>query len=257
MNWVGLAAMSDQLICERCLAPFAFPQGTLDFEHTPWRYRVVGPFSVPDFAGGAYATVLALRVFGDMVAGVGDGELTYAAGLEFAGVGTSPFEVDFTFWYRRHAMFGRSEEPLLVFGEAKSFAAESFKIADIDRMSKVAEKFPGAFIVFATLKDELSDAEKSSIGDLAMRGRSRLEDGKPRSPVIVLTGTELFASWRIGQAWKKKGGQHARFGEFVGVHLDNLWTLAELTQQLYLGLPDPWAHLRQPSPGAAIPTATV
>jgi CubicO group peptidase (beta-lactamase class C family) len=73
MNWVGLAAMSDQLICERCLGPFAFPQGTLDFEHTPWRYRVVGPFSVPDFAGGAYATVLALRVFGDMVAGLGDG----------------------------------------------------------------------------------------------------------------------------------------------------------------------------------------
>ena len=83
-NWVGLAAMSDQLICERCLTPFAFPQGTLDFEHTPWRYRVVGPFTVPDFAGGAYATVLALRVFGDMVGGVGDAELTYATGLEFA-----------------------------------------------------------------------------------------------------------------------------------------------------------------------------
>ena len=45
-NWVGLAAMSEQLMCERCLKPFAFPQGTLDFEHTPWRYRVVGPFSV-------------------------------------------------------------------------------------------------------------------------------------------------------------------------------------------------------------------
>ena len=239
MNWVGLAAMSDQLICERCLAPFAFPQGTLDFEHTPWRYRVVGPFSVPDFAGGAYATVLALRVFGDMVAGVGDGELTYAAGLEFAGVGTSPFEVDFTFWYRRHAMFGRSEEPLLVFGEAKSLRPEGFKGADIDRMSKAAEKFPGAFIVFATLKDELSEAEKSSIGDLAMRGRSRLEDGKPCSPVIVLTGTELFASWRLGQAWKEKGGQHARFAEFGGLHLDNLSTLAELTQQLYWVCPIP------------------
>ena len=75
-------------------------------------------------------------------------------------------------------MFGRSEEPLLVFGEAKSFAAEGFTSADIDRMSKVAEKFPGAFIVFATLKDELSDAEKSSIGDLAMRGPSKIRGRK-------------------------------------------------------------------------------
>lgn len=30
-NWVGLAAMREQLMCERCLKPFAFPQGTLDF----------------------------------------------------------------------------------------------------------------------------------------------------------------------------------------------------------------------------------
>ena len=60
-NWVSLSAMSEQLMCERCLKPFAFPQGTLNFEHTPWRYRVVGPFSVPGFADGAYATVLALE----------------------------------------------------------------------------------------------------------------------------------------------------------------------------------------------------
>ena len=71
--------------------------------------------------------------------------------------------------------------------------------------------------------------------------------------MIVLTGTELFASWRLGQAWKEKGGQQARF---VGVHLDNLWTLAELTQQLYLGLPDPCAHLRQAPAAAALPTTT-
>jgi hypothetical protein len=111
-------------------------------------------------------------------------------------------------------------------------------------MWKVAEKFPGAFIVFATLKDELSETEKSSIGELAMQGRVGLENGKPRSPVIVLTETELFASWDLARAWKGKGGQHARFAD-PSVHLDNLWTLAQLTQQLYLGLPDPWTHPRQ------------
>ena len=76
--------------------------------------------------------------------------------------------------------------------------------ADIERMAKVAEKFPGAFIVFATLKDELSDAEKLSIGELAMQGRATLENGRPRWPVIVLTGTELFASWNLSRAGKTR-----------------------------------------------------
>jgi hypothetical protein len=244
-NWVGLAAMREQIACERCLKSFAFPQGTLDFDKTPWRYRVVGPFSVPDYAAGAYATVLALRVFSEML-GVGDTDLTYATGLQFSGMGPNPCEVDFTCWYRRRALFGRSEEPVLAFGEAKSFATEGFKTADIERMQKVADRFPGAFMVFATLKEDLSETEKSLIGDFAMRGRERLDNGRPRSPTIVLTGTELFTSWHIDHTWQERGGQHARFGEPVHMRLDNLWTLAEVTQQLYLGLPDPWAHLRQP-----------
>jgi hypothetical protein len=62
-NWYGLGSLKEQLTCERCLKAFDFPQGRLDFRNTPWQYRVVGPFSVPDYAGGAYATVLALRVF--------------------------------------------------------------------------------------------------------------------------------------------------------------------------------------------------
>lgn len=215
---------------------------------------MVGPFSVPDFAGGAYATVLALRAFADLVA-IGDADLTYATGLHLAGSGPTPVEVDFTCWYHRRAILGRNEEPVLLFGEAKSFAAEGFKCVDIERMAKVAEKFPGAFIVFATLKDELSDSEKTSIGELAMRGRERLDTGLPKSPVIVHTGTELFSAWNLDHAWKEKGGQHARFVQPAAVRLDNLWTLAELTQQLYLGLPDPWAHLRQPQATAvAAPT---
>ena len=110
-----------------------------------------------------------------------DADLTYATGLEFVGVAPLPIEVDFTCWYQRRIILGRNEEPVLIFGEAKSFAAQCFKSEDIERMSKVAEKFPGAFIVFATLKDELSDAEKSSIGQLAMQGRARLENGVRRS----------------------------------------------------------------------------
>ena len=104
-NWVGLAAMREQIECERCLKPFAFPQGTLDFKHTPWRYRVVGPFSVPDFAGGAYATVLALGLSRTWLC-IGDADLTYATGLDFAGVGSKAFRGRFHMLVSSRAMFG-------------------------------------------------------------------------------------------------------------------------------------------------------
>ena len=233
------------------LCSFPFPQGTLEFDRTPWQYRVVGPFSIPGYAGGAYATVLALRLFSDKLS-VGDADLTYATGLDIKGIAATPIEVDFTCWHRRRVMIGRHEEPVLIFGEAKSFAERSFKTVDVERMEAIADKFPGAFIVFATLKDKLSDDERAAIGALATKGRERLDNGNPRAPVIVLTGTELFAGWHLEQAWKEKGGMHARFVEPAYVRLDNLWTLAELTQQLYLGLPNPWAHLLAPSlPGQA------
>ena len=62
-NWYGIGNLREQLTCEGCLKSFDFPQGGLNFHHTSWQYRVVGPFSVPNYAGGAYATVLALHVF--------------------------------------------------------------------------------------------------------------------------------------------------------------------------------------------------
>jgi hypothetical protein len=242
-NWFGIEALQLQLTCERCLKIFEFPQAGLNFAKTPWHYRVLDPYSIPDYAGGAYATVLALRAF-TVGFGAHDINLTYATGLNLTVDDQRPFEIDFTFWYQRRRILDLEEEPVLVFGEAKSFAAESIKEKDLSRMRKLAEKFPGAFLVFATLKDELSDAEKVAIGQLATWGREQLSDRRPRAPVIVLTGLELFSSWHIKHSWKEHDGRHAKFVEPPSVRLDNLWTLANFTQQLYLGLPDPFAHLR-------------
>jgi len=245
-NWFGIDGLQEQLTCERCLKAYPFPQGSLNFAQTPWQYRVVGPYSVPNYAEGAYATVLAIHAFAN---GFGSDRtnLTYATGLNFKIGDEEPFEVDFTLWYRRREILSLEEEPVLVFGEAKSFAVESFKDDDLARMRKLADKFPGAFLVFATLKDSLSDVEKEEIGRLATWGRERLADGRPRAPVIVLTGIELFSTWRIEQSWKDLGGQHAKFVAPPSVHLDNLWTLAEITQQVYLGLP----HAHLPAPAGA------
>jgi hypothetical protein len=239
-NWFGIASLREELTCDRCLKTYPFPQGSLNFSRTPWQYRVVGPYSVPNYAQGAYATVLALHAFARGL-GMDRSNVTYATGLNFKIGDADPFEVDFTLWYRRGGILDREEEPVLVFGEAKSFAEESFKPDDLNRMRKLGEKFPGAFLVFAALKDDLSDAERLEIGRLATWGRERLPDGRPRAPVIVLGGLELFSEWQIKRSWKKVGGQRAKLVERSTVSLSNLWELAEITQQIYLGLPDPYA----------------
>ena len=248
-NWFGIEGLREQLTCERCLKLYAFPQGSLHFDRTPWQYRVVGPYSVPNYAEGAYATVLAINAIANGL-GSDRANITYATGLNLKFGAAMPFEVDFTLWYKRMKILDLEEEPVLVFGEAKSFAAEAFKQDDLGRMRKLADKFPGAFLAFATLKDNLSDVEKEEIGRLATWGREPLADGRPRAPVIVLTGVELFSTWNIEQSWKDFGGQHAKFVEPPNVQLDNLWTLAEMTQQIYLGLPHPHAHLSSPLPAS-------
>jgi hypothetical protein len=249
-NWYGIDTLSDKVKCERCLKDYPFPQGSLHFERTPWHYRVVGPFSVPNYAEGAYSTVLALNALAwDLDSD--HANVTYATNLHYKIGEDKPFEVDFTLWYQRKRILDLEEEPVLVFGEAKSFATECFQQADVDRMRKLGEKFPGAFQVFATLKDALSETEKKLIADLALWGRTHLKDGRPHSPVIVLTGIELFSRWNIRDAWKELGGRHATFIEPACVRLGNLWEFAESTQQLYLDLPHPHAHL---VPGvAAVP----
>jgi hypothetical protein len=235
-NWLGIQDLREQLTCDRCLKQYPFPQGDLNFVHTPWQYRVVGPFSVPNYAEGAYATVFALSAFAKGLRG-DRAKITYATGLNIKDLSSNPFEVDFTLWYQRGRLLDLPDEPVLIFGEAKSFAATSFKVEDVDRMRTLAAKFPGAFLAFTTLKDGLSGAEKEEIGKLATWGREALADGRPRAPVIVLTGIELFAPWNIGQSWKQHGGQQAKFGEMRHLRLNNLWTLADVTQQLYLELP--------------------
>ena len=65
--------------------------------------------------------------------------------------------------------------------------------------------------------------------------------------VIVLTGTELFADHHLRQTWQETGGAHATMVKHPSVHIDDLWTLADITQQLYLGLPAywEWRHKRR------------
>ncbi len=59
---------------------------------------------------------------------------------------------------------------------------------------------------------------------------------RTRAPVVLLTATELFAEHSLRHTWEGVGGEHARLVAPAYVRADNLRVLADLTQQLYLGL---------------------
>jgi hypothetical protein len=188
-------------------------------------------------------SVLTLKVFKDRL-GLGRATLTHSTGVDLEFDADTKREIDFAFWYQKEQLVEREDRLQLVFGETKSFGREAFDERDVDTMKRLAASFPGSFFVFSTLKDELSDAEKTAIAPFAIWGRERGVDGRPRAPVIVLTGLELFASWHVEQCWKDLGGRHAAFVAHPATQLSTLQNLADFTQQLYLGLPDPYAELR-------------
>jgi hypothetical protein len=107
-------------------------------------------------------------------------------------------------------------------------------------LKKLAVRFPGSILVFATMKQatELSTDEITRIATLAEWGREYISERRQsRAPVIVLTGTELFASYSIHEAWEKVGGRHAEIAKSGWIRTENLRVLADLTQQLYLHMP--------------------
>lgn len=178
--------------------------------------------------------------------------MTWPPGLELSFNAHAPIEADFTLWYQRVSLLGSAFSTKVVFGEAKSFGGrrhtsfdgrrstnlDVFTDDDVSRLKRLAETFPGAVLVFSTMKrgSELTKQEISRLRRLAEWGREYQEDTRrTRAPVIILTGTELFAGYWLSQAWEDLGGMHAEFALSYR-ELDELGVLADATQQLYLGM---------------------
>ena len=242
-SWFALNQLNYELQCSLCLRTTRFP--VVDPgqpEKARWAYRVVGPFALPDYAKGGYAAALTLRCFADVIGGHRHAHTTWSAGRELTLGAHQKVETDFVLWYQRRSVVddGQDAPTDLVFGEAKSFGRDTFKAEDVGNLRALAERFPGAVLAFATLRlpNELTSTELESIRTLALWGREYVDgDFRTRAPVVVLTGIELFAGFSLDDAWKKAGGEHAQFGEARGLETANLRILADVTQQLYLGLP--------------------
>lgn len=243
-NWYSVKQLDYSLICDLCLKSFDFPTANPgDGNYSKWAYRVMGPFALPDYARGGYAASLAIRFFANVLwEGITEGPgVTWSSGQELTFSSGKKLEIDFILWSQRRQMFGNDHSTEMVFGEAKSFGKDAFKQDDIDTMKLLAQSFPGAILVFATIKEagEMLQEEISRIKKLAEWGREYDKERKQsRAPVIILTGTELFTSYHLDIEWKEKGGKHQELIKHIlGGRIDNLRMLANLTQQLYLGMP--------------------
>lgn len=276
-SWYSLKSLDYKVTCSLCLREFNFPViDPSSGNGSRWAYRLIGPFALPDFASGGYAASLAIRFFAAVV-GRHDNAVTWSSGQELTFPSGKKVEADFILWYQRRKMLGTDHQTEVVFGEAKSFGRDGskrpsratrnlgkedvFKQDDIERLKVLAEAFPGAVLVFATMKEagDLTIDEVARLRKLAEWGREYVrESRRTRAPVIVLTGTELFTGHSLRSAWKEKGGKHEQLISPGYVHLDHLKALADLTQQLYLNLPPyhVWADAKRKARRARKPRAT-
>lgn len=250
-GWYALKELGYEMKCSLCLRQFEFPiiePGSS--KKARWAYRLIGPFALPDYAKGGYAAALSIRFFSKIIGDHEGAGVTWAAGQELELSPNDKVESDFILWYQRKVFFGNDYRTELVFGEAKSFGGktvreervnrDAFQGDDVERMKKLAIRFPGSILVFATMKQagKLSREEVARIAKLAKWGREYVRGRRQtRAPVIVLTGTELFAFRSLEDAWKRVGGRHAELIRAGWLRADNLRMLADLTQQLYLNLP--------------------
>jgi hypothetical protein len=243
INWHGLSSVDYEVPCERCLKSYPFPQAKLRTRNRNWAYRVIGPFSVPDYARGAYSTLLALAVMEHF--GPGHQHMTCATGLTLK-LEDCEIEADFVTWHAEQS-FGQVLPPRLVIGETKSFGAgELIKPKDIQRLRTLATRLPGTAIVFAVMRDHFTPKETALLLSFVRWCRRPDADGRPSNPVILLTGHELFFDFSLGHTWKQLGGKHCQFSDYR--HTRHIEAFADSTQSIYLGLPsfesERWEKLR-------------
>ena len=231
-NWSSLTAVDYRVTCDRCLKSYDFPQARLREHSKNFYYRVVGPFSVPDYGRGSYASLLALRVINRF--NMTMHELTFATAMNLAFDGIDS-EVDFLAW-RRDDRIDYDEPPQFVIGEAKSGGkGPLIKARGLAQLKKVAKKLPGTAIVIAVLRDHFLPSEKKLLKTFVRWCRRVDLDGEPTNPVVLLTSHELLFDHHISETWKSLGDPYVKFSNYETIR--KLKGFADATQQIYLGLP--------------------
>lgn len=236
-NWTGLDTVDYQVTCDRCLKLYPFPQANLRDRNRNWTYRVIGPFSVPDYGRGSYGALLALRLLSSFHSSLDAMTFSTAMTLDFNG---RSVEVDFLA-LRQQERHDLATVPDLILGEAKSAGkGQLVHPRDLAQLKAIATKLPGAIIVVSVLRDHFVPAEKRILTSFVKWGRRLNADRQPTNPVLLLTAHELMCPHLLSATWKELGDEHAKFATYD--HTRSVQSLADATQQIYLGLPsfDAW-----------------
>ncbi|EEZ33365.1 conserved hypothetical protein [Brucella sp. 83/13] len=231
-NWDTVDRLGYSLTCKRCLKLYPFPQGATTTERL-WTYRVAGPFSVQDYAKGAYGAVLALQTISELDSHFRS--INFITAVEL-GLDGRRIEADYIAFHQADA-FDSQYDPNLILGEAKSFGqGDLIKPKDIARLKDLALRFPGSYLAVSVLRNEFTDSEKALLRKLVRWTRKLGVDGGPRNRVLLFTGHELLRqSEPISHTWKEVGGRHAEFSDFH--HTRSLRTIAEASIAIHLDMP--------------------
>ena len=214
-SWYSVKNVDYELQCSKCLEQISFPSASKEVK---WSYRTLGPFSLPQQSYGAYTVLLTLRFFSSLL----EGAITPL--MSFTTENGEVEIADLALFFQT-SKFGDSKTEV-IFAECKTFN-DFGKKKDIDKMVNLGNEFPGAILVFATLKESLKQKEKTTLRRVVNHSRKHRKNNRPYNPILILTGKELFLASR----WD------SHLGEW-GPRRDML-ELCDLTQQLHLDV-DSW-----------------
>ncbi len=231
-NWFALSGLAEVLTCDRCLRSFPFPADQPSKAH--WSYRALGPFSMPDFAGGAYTVLLTARFFSWSI---GD-DISWYPGIELKRGKPNDLEIDLALWWKTTERL-RDAEPAMVFAECKTF--DKFEERDFKRAKELMRLFPGATFVFATLRRELTNREKRALRSIAVSGLRQWRKLDRPLRLIILTAHELLQNSKTPGCWQDIAGKQFKFIDTRyswKMGHDKLQRISNVTQQLHLGVQD-------------------
>lgn len=212
----ALDKLSERLECPRCLREFAVP---LDVHRLELSYRPRGALALRGGAQGAFAVVTTVAAL--MHSAEPPGGFTWAPSMEVSLPGDRQVEVDFIAFWKG---FRGGPWPRLLLGECKTQG--TFEDKDLQNMDALARFFPGACLVFATLKASLDADECWALRRLAKR--------RPDCSVLILTERELLHWSGVPSCWHKSGGRHETAYRRLAGTPYSLEDLAKATRYLYL-----------------------
>jgi hypothetical protein len=222
--WFEMSKIKPVVECPDCLREWTLP--LFDPSKIKWAYRGAGPLVSLSASSGAFPVLLAARFLKLLM----HLQTTIAFGVELEKDGKK-LEFDLGGFFRESAY--RPSRTRLLLAECKTY--NRFEAHDVKRMEELGSNFPGAVLVFASLRRSLEADEVKQLGAVAKRGRRRVGSEEPANPVMVLTGNELFAMRNMKNQWNGIGGRHAILAEALRDESDILG-ICNVTQQLYLDL---------------------